>query len=85
LWEEECSTDSIINVAASQVLCWVCLVVGFDELGQQLFLQGRQMAERLSLIGVEHSASLAVTFDALPMSQKRAATFAAWGIYNWHS
>jgi hypothetical protein len=85
LWEEQRSIESVNNVAASQILCSVCLSLGLDEFGHELLTGGRKMAESLNLFGIEHSASLAATFDALSMKEKRAAACTAWGFYSWQT
>lgn len=49
LWSGEASNDSVLSIAAMEMLSTACILEGNDTLGQELAVTGRHMAERLGL------------------------------------
>lgn len=78
LWRVERSTDAILNVPALLLLYSSSTIHAGDI---ELIEEARQMAQRLRLLGVPHTAANAAGFREMTDDWKRAAAHVAWGIY----
>jgi coenzyme F420-reducing hydrogenase beta subunit len=85
LWDIEKDRDSVLTVGASQIFSQGCHTYGPDYLGQQMVHAGRQMAERLGLVGVPNDSPAAEALKRKPPDWKRMAAYVAWGCYSWFS
>jgi hypothetical protein len=85
LWFEEQLVDSAITASASQILSIACILNGEEALGNQLFKDGRQMAERMRLFGAKHSLDLAESFSLLSPEWRSFTTYSAWAVYSYQT
>jgi hypothetical protein len=85
LWQEQRDVDSFINVAAIMTFSTACVYLGKDALSREALIVGRQMAERLHLIGLDPKESNRAIYLFRQMSPEwiRATSHIAWGAYAW--
>lgn len=60
-----------------------CHLQRSDIASNDLLDDGRAMAERLKLFGVQHTPENAASFEAMHPDLKRAAAHTAWGAYSY--
>jgi len=85
LWNIERHHDSVITLGASQILGIGCHTYGPDNVAQEVTYAGRQMAERLGLLGVPDDNPAAKAWKQKTPHWKKMAAYVAWGCYNWFS
>ncbi|CAJ0550905.1 Ff.00g108350.m01.CDS01 [Fusarium sp. VM40] len=83
LWRAERSSDSLVNVAAILMLSVSCHLERSSVDSNDLLNEGRAMAERMKLFGVQHTPDNAASFDSLDPDTKRAMAHTAWGAYSY--
>lgn len=83
LWRAERSSDSLVNVAAILMLSVSCHLERSSVDSNDLLNEGRAMAERMKLFGVQHTPDNAASFDSLDPDIKRAMAHTAWGAYSY--
>jgi len=74
-----------MTLGASQILGVGCHTYGPDNVAQQVTYTGRQMAERLGLVGVPRDNPSSLAWEQKPPHWKEMAAYVAWGCYNWFS
>jgi hypothetical protein len=72
--------DSILTVAAAQMLGLANIVHGRDGVVLEYFTNAVQMGQRLGYFGKPEQAT---KFAQLSPLAARSASFAAWGTFNW--
>ena len=80
-WNQELS-DSLANVAALSLLSLAYIGHGKDHCVLRYRNEACRMAQRMSLLGVDQDEA-SVAYQATPDELKSAASYAAWGTFNW--
>lgn len=76
---------TLSNISALQLMCMTAVTHGKDELALDFLQKGLELARTMGLLNVDPlSQSAAAWLDGYPDWQK-AASYTAWGIYNWAS
>jgi hypothetical protein len=82
LWSVEKSTDSLLTLAATQLLGLAYLGNGKDHYVLTFVSEVNSMGTRMGLFGVETVAAISKAKQVSPELQS-ATSYAAWGTFNW--
>jgi len=77
--------STLTSVVALQFLCIAALGYGQDLLGLQFLRQSTQMGVDMGLFGVSSELESATVWLDDDEEWIRAASYTAWGVYNWVS
>lgn len=75
--------DSILTVAASQLLCLGCACNGSDRLATYFKWEGVRMGERLALFSVQEPTMTVPAYEHWRPDVLIATSHVAWGVFNW--
>lgn len=81
-WSLEKATDSLLNLAATQLLGLAYLGNGKDHYVLTYVSEVNAMGARMGLFGVEQSVAILKAKQVSPELQS-ATSYAAWGAFNW--
>jgi hypothetical protein len=81
-WSLEKKTDSLLTLAATELLGLGYLGNGKDHYVLTYVSEVNSMGSRLGLFGVEPSVAIAKAKQVSPGMQS-ATSYAAWGTFNW--
>ncbi|KAF5601626.1 nitrogen assimilation transcription factor nit-4 [Fusarium pseudocircinatum] len=81
-WSLEKATDSLLNLAATQLLGLAYLGNGKDHYVLTYVSEVNAMGARMGLFGVEQSVAISKAKQVSPDLQS-ATSYAAWGTFNW--
>ncbi|EWZ88210.1 hypothetical protein BFJ70_g13905 [Fusarium oxysporum] len=81
-WSLEKATDSLMNLAATQLLGLAYLGNGKDHYVLTYVSEVNAMGARMGLFGVEQSVAISKAKQVSPELQS-ATSYAAWGTFNW--
>ncbi|KIL91963.1 nitrogen assimilation transcription factor nit-4 [Fusarium avenaceum] len=82
LWAVEKSTDSLLTLAATQLLGLAYLGNGKDHYVLTFVSEVNSMGTRLGLFGVETSVAISKA-KQVSLELQSATSYAAWGTFNW--
>jgi hypothetical protein len=81
-WTDEKPTDSLLNLASTQLLCLAYLGDGKDHYILTYVSEANAMATRMGLFGVDPVVAARKAQEIVPALQN-ATSYAAWGTFNW--
>jgi hypothetical protein len=81
-WSDEKATDSLLNLASTQLLCLAYLGDGRDHYILTYVSEANAMATRMGLFGVDPTEATMKAQEITPVLQN-ATSYAAWGAFNW--
>ncbi|KAH6871684.1 hypothetical protein B0T10DRAFT_417034, partial [Thelonectria olida] len=82
LWSEEKCTDSLLNLAGTQLLGLAYLGDGKDHYVLTYASEANAMGARMGLFGVDPIVAASKAREVTPELQN-ATSYAAWGTFNW--
>ena len=82
---EGAELNTLTAVAALQLLCIAALGFGQDRLGHEFLRKSVRIGTSMGLFGVETELESAATWLDSMEHWNRAASYTAWGVYNWVS
>jgi hypothetical protein len=83
LLDEETQPHTLTTVAALQLLCLSCCMLGFWDDASTYVRRGVQIGTRMGLFGVQSTCESANAWLADHEDWSRAASYTAWGVYTW--
>ncbi|EGU71754.1 hypothetical protein FOXB_17737 [Fusarium oxysporum f. sp. conglutinans Fo5176] len=81
-WTDEKATDSLLNLASTQLLGLAYLGDGKDHYILTYVSEANAMATRMGLFGVDPTVAVSKAQEITPALQN-ATSYAAWGTFNW--
>ncbi|KAK6856887.1 hypothetical protein PG995_007074 [Apiospora arundinis] len=82
LWSEVKHTDTLLNMAGAQLLSLAYMGHGKDHACLKYLAEAVKMGERLKLFGREDAIGEEAQRE-MSVDDQSAASFAAWGLFNW--
>ncbi|SCN96599.1 related to nitrate assimilation regulatory protein nirA [Fusarium fujikuroi] len=76
---------TLSNVSALQLLCMTAVTLGKDDLAFQYLRKGLQVAQAMGLVNLASGMEQADAWFSGHADWTRAASFVAWGTFNWVS
>jgi hypothetical protein len=82
IWLVEKTSDSLLNMAGTQLLSLAHMGRGRDGDVLYYLAEGVRMGMRLHLLGV-NEVDAQERVRSIPEGMRAASSFAAWGVFNW--
>lgn len=81
-WTDDKATDSLLNLASTQLLGLAYLGDGKDHHVLTYVSEANAMGTRMGLFGVDPTEA-ASKAQEIPPALQNATSYAAWGTFNW--
>lgn len=76
---------TLSNVSALQLLCMTAVTLGKDDIAFQYLRKGLQVAQAMGLVNHASACSIPDAWFSGHADWTRAASYVAWGTFNWVS
>lgn len=80
---QETHPDTLTTTAALQLLCIGSATLGLNDDSLVYLKEGVKIGKRMGLFGTRPEAESANTWSAQSQDWRRAASYTAWGVFNW--